>query len=152
MSTIAYHQSHLGWKYCSQNIEMDRWWSLTKHCSDLTRKMQSVCRGVISARHIYRMYYATPSLYYVITDIYGSHVHSRLCTSCQVCCYIKWSEKHHTEVALGWTKFSALDFKILGLVQFQNRAPPIWNSSLPCALNVHCSDSFVFGKNYPNFN
>ena len=80
---------------------LKRWWSLTKHCSDLTRKMQSVCRGVISARHIYRMYYATPSLYYVITDIYGSHVHSRLCTSCQVCCYIKWSEKHHTGVALG---------------------------------------------------
>jgi hypothetical protein len=40
---------------------------------------------------------------------------------------------------------------IMGLVQFQNRAPPIWNSLLQCALNSHGCDSFVFGKNCPNF-
>jgi hypothetical protein len=40
---------------------------------------------------------------------------------------------------------------INGLVQFPNRECPIWNSRLQCALNAHCSDSFVFGKNYPNF-
>jgi hypothetical protein len=71
----------------------------------LTRKMQPVCRGVISAQHIYHMYYATSFLYYVITNIYGSHVHSRLCSSFQVCCYIKWSQKHDTEVALGRISF-----------------------------------------------
>jgi hypothetical protein len=37
------------------------------------------------------------------------------------------------------------------LVQFPIRKGPIWNSRLPCALNMHCSDSFVFGKNCPNF-
>jgi hypothetical protein len=29
---------------------------------------------------------------------------------------------------------------------------PIWGTkSAQCALNVHCSNSFVFGKNCPNF-
>jgi hypothetical protein len=71
--------------------------------------MQPVCRGVISAQHIYHMYYATSFLYYVITNIYGSHVHSRLCSIFQVCRYIKWSHKHDTEVALGRISFFLLD-------------------------------------------
>jgi hypothetical protein len=29
---------------------------------------------------------------------------------------------------------------------------PIWGTkSAQCALNAHCSNLFVFGKNYPNF-
>jgi hypothetical protein len=37
------------------------------------------------------------------------------------------------------------------LVHFPNRECPIWNSLLQCALNVDCSNSFVFGKNYSKF-
>jgi len=73
--------------------------------------MHSVCKGVISVRHIYLMYHTTPSLYYVITDIYGAYVQSRLCTSCHVCCYIKWSEKRlwYTEaVRQHWVEFNCL--------------------------------------------
>lgn len=97
------------------------------NCSDLVEKMQPVCKSIItvycvlvlrkhlhwSSPHLSHVLCASPSLFYVITDIYGAHVHSRLCTSCHFCCYIKCSQWNDYSEGLGWNAFFTLNFKCL---------------------------------------
>lgn len=64
--------------------------------------MQSVCIGVISVHHIYLMYHATPSLYYVIIDIYGAHVHLGCALAVKFVAILSDQRNvYYTEAALG---------------------------------------------------
>lgn len=83
-------------------------WSLNKNSSYLVRKMQSVCKGVISVRHIYLMYHATPSLYYVIIDIYGAHVHLSCALAVKFVAIISGQRNDYTILRQRWVELNPL--------------------------------------------